>query len=91
MSSALSELREFWRDRVRPECEDFIWMVPQHALGKASPQPVAAVRITGRTLRIECPNRHTFAAMQILVDCLVGEEIADKAPGVSRMISGATP
>lgn len=79
VSHALSSLKEFKRGRIHPDSEDFVWMVPQSHLGKSTPQPVAAVRISGKTMRIECPNRHTFRAMQILVDCIVGSELVPKS------------
>jgi hypothetical protein len=75
VSRTLGTLEQFVCTRRHPEAMEFVWTVPRHSEGKRSPQPVAVVRLGRGTMRVECLERRAFHAIQILISCLIGEDL----------------
>ena len=66
---------EFLRGTSQRDAEEYVWMAPQRDGYSQRAMPVATVRLSGQTLRIECPKRHALRAMQVLMDSLMGAQI----------------
>jgi len=71
-SDALGQLPEFTRGKVATG-EEFTWLAPDGPT--ATPQAVAVVRLTERTVEIESQSRKGLQAMQVLIEEVGGNGI----------------
>lgn len=76
VARTLQNLPEFQRTRLTPEGEDFIWVAPRSRGVAALGRPVATVRLRGETLSVHCESQPALRAMQVLLDILMGAELA---------------
>ena len=75
VSRSLRGLPEFSRGTHRPDGEEYIWRVPNTALGPRHTKAVASVWLSGNSLTIECQSRPVLKAMQVLVQTLAGGQL----------------